>query len=312
MKDYLGVDIGTGTIRFVTKNNYYSIETPENALKDGEVIAFDGLASVIKDAVKQFGIKEKKVAFTLPDASVYLNRYKMPYMSIKQLEFNLPFEFKDVLENDKNDYVYDYALISHNEKEMEILAAAVDKQVLEKFTEMFKKAGLKLVKCTCKQMAVSDLLRKYNIKEDVVLVDLGYSYTTVDIYQEGFYDTSRRIETGIKDFVKVVSGILFCDEHIARQYLTDNKDNVQSNQKLQDLYDDVAVHIARAVNYYGYENPNNTLSNLYIYGNGAGLTPFIDTIKSDISINVDTLDHLFHEDNPIYIEALNACGASRG
>lgn len=312
MKDLLGIDIGTGNIRFVSKNGYYLVDTPENAMKDGEVIAFDGLASTIKETIKENGIREKKVAFTLPDPSVYLERIKMPYMSIKQLEFNLPYEFKNVVENDKNDYAYDYAMISHDDSEMELIAAAVDKQVLEKYTEMFKKAGLKLVKATCKQMAVSDLLHAKGITQDVVLVDLGYSYTTVDIYKEGFYDKSRRIETGIKDFIKVVSEILFCDEHIARQYLFANKDNVQSNQKLIDLYDEIAVHISRAVNYYGYENPNNTLQELYYYGNGSELTPFIQSIESTVSIKVDPLNELFHEQNRVYLEALNALGACRG
>lgn len=312
MKDLLGIDIGAGNIRFVTKNNYYVIQTPENALKDGEVIAFDGLSETIKDAVREYGIRERNVAFTLPDASVYQNRFTMPYMSIKQLEFNLPFEFKDVLQGDKTDYVYDYALISHDDKEMELFAAAVDKTLLEKYKEMFKKAGLKLVKCTCKQMAVTDLLRKHSITEDVALVDLGYAYTTIDIYKEGFYDTSRRIESGLNDLIKAVSEILYCDEHIAREYLFSNKDNVQQNSKLVDLYDSIAVQVSRSLNFYGYENPNNSLSNLYVYGSGAPITPFIEAIRQNVSIDVQTMNHLFNEDDQVYVDALNACGASRG
>lgn len=312
MKDLLGIDIGTGTIRFVSKDQYYTIETPENAVKDGEVIAFDGLSSVIHEVVKTNHLKEKKVAFTLPDASVYIDRFTMPYMSIKQLNFNLPYEFKDVVENDKNDYQYDYAMISHDDKEMEILGAAVDKALLEKYVEMFKKAGLKLVKCTCRQMAISDLLRLSNIQQDVVLVNLGYTFTTVDIYKAGFYDKTRTIEIGVKDLVKVVSELLYCDEHIAKQYLFDNKDDVIHKQKMIDIYEEVATHISRAVNYYGYENPDNTLQSLYYYGSGSSITPFIEAIESGVTINVDPVNELFHSKNEIYLNALNALGASRG
>lgn len=312
MKDLLGIDIGTGTIRFVSKDQYYTIETPENAVKDGEVIAFDGLSSVIHEVVKTNHLKEKKVAFTLPDASVYIDRFTMPYMSIKQLNFNLPYEFKDVVGKDKDDYLYDYCFIDHTDTEMELVGGAVNKQIIDKYSDMFKTIGLKLVKVTSRTLAITDMLGRINVNNDVVLVGLGHSCTRVDIYKNGFYYTSRTIDEGVKDMVKVVSETLFCDEHIALKYLLDNKDNIQSNPKLIEIYEDITTKINRAINYYAYENKDNTLDNLYIYGGATVIKPFVDTITNNAPLTCKSIKELFNSDDDVYVEALGAYGAIEG
>lgn len=312
MKDLIGIDIGTGSIKIVSKDGYVVIETPDNAVKDGELIAFEGIGELLKNTLKENDLKGKKVALVIPDKDVFIKRIKMPYMSIKQLNVNLPYEFKDIVGNNKDDYVYDYAFISHDENEMELLGGAVEKVLLEKYTEMFKKCNLKLVKALPRQMAISDLLQSLNITKDVALVGLGYTYTRVGIYKNGYYDTSRIIESGIKDMVKIVSEILYCDDHIAREYLKSNKDDVLHNAKMIELFEDIAIKITRAVNYYIYENRDNTLDEVYVFGGGYYIDPFVETIKNTLSIDTKKIGELFNSDDEVYIDALSAFGASRG
>lgn len=44
-----------------------------------------------------------------------------------------------------DEYIYDYAVISRTDKEMELLAVAAARDFVDKYVEMCRRAGLKLV-----------------------------------------------------------------------------------------------------------------------------------------------------------------------
>ena len=316
-KDVVGIEIGSSTTKLVMDDSYIVVSTPENSVNGETLVAFDGMSEFIHDTLKENNMKAKKVALVLPDSDVYLNRVTMPYMTTKQLQVNLPYEFKKVIGKEKDSYIYDYALAGYIQDDsgkivdMDLLAGAVNISLIEKYKEMFKKAGLKLVQATPRQLAVMNVLRKSNKADgDIALVDLGYSYTRIDIYKDGIYETSKTLEKGVKDMADIASEILYCDTHIALEYLKINKDNVLSHERMINLYENIAVEIMRAINYYTYENRENTLDDLYLYGGGYHIEPFVSTIKTNVSLNVQSICALGNDEEDVLVDALAAYGAS--
>lgn len=316
-KDVVGIEIGSSTTKLVMDDSYIVVNTPENSVNGEELVAFDGMSEFIHDTLKENNMKAKKVALVLPDSDVYLNRVTMPYMTTKQLQVNLPYEFKKVIGKEKDNYLYDYALASYIQDDsgkivdMDLLAGAVSSSLIEKYKEMFKKAGLKLVQATPRELAIMNVLRKSKkVTGDIALVDLGYSYTRIDIYKDGIYETSKTLEKGVKDMAEIASEILYCDTHIALEYLKVNKDNVLSHERMINLYENIAVEIMRAINYYTYENRENTLENLYVYGGGAHIESFVSTIKTNVSLDVQSICALGSDEEDVLVDALAAYGAS--
>ncbi len=316
-KDVVGIEIGSSTTKLVMDDSYIVVNTPENSVNGEELVAFDGMSEFIHDTLKENNMKAKKVALVLPDSDVYLNRVTMPYMTTKQLQVNLPYEFKKVIGKEKDSYLYDYALASYIQDDsgkivdMDLLAGAVSSSLIEKYKEMFKKAGLKLVQATPRELAIMNVLRKSKkVTGDIALVDLGYSYTRIDIYKDGIYETSKTLEKGVKDMADIASEILYCDTHIALEYLKVNKDNVLSHERMINLYENIAVEIMRAINYYTYENRENTLENLYVYGGGAHIESFVSTIKTNVSLDVQSICALGNDEEDVLVDALAAYGAS--
>lgn len=316
-KDVVGIEIGSSTTKLVMDDSYIVVNTPENSVNGEELVAFDGMSEFIHDTLKENNMKAKKVALVLPDSDVYLNRVTMPYMTTKQLQVNLPYEFKKVIGKEKDNYLYDYALASYIQDDsgkivdMDLLAGAVSSSLIEKYKEMFKKAGLKLVQATPRELAIMNVLRKSKkVTGDIALVDLGYSYTRIDIYKDGIYETSKTLEKGVKDMADIASEILYCDTHIALEYLKVNKDNVLSHERMINLYENIAVEIMRAINYYTYENRENTLENLYVYGGGAHIESFVSTIKTNVSLDVQSICALGSDEEDVLVDALAAYGAS--
>ncbi len=316
-KDVVGIEIGSSTTKLVMDDSYIVVSTPENAVSGDVLVAFDGMSEFIHDTLKENNMRAKKVALVLPDSDVYMNRITMPYMTTKQLQVNLPYEFKKVIGKDKDSYLYDYALANYIQDasgkivDMDLLAGAVETSLIEKYKEMFKNAGLKLVQATPRQLAIMNVLRKSNqVNGDIALVDLGYLYTKIDIYQDGIYETSKTLEKGVKDMADIASEVLYCDTHIALEYLKVNKDNVLTHERMINLYENIAVEIMRAVNYYTYENRENTLDNLYLYGGGSHIEPFVSTIQSNVSLNVQSICALGSDEDEVLIDALAAYGTS--
>lgn len=305
-KDLLGVDIGSKEIKLVTKNKFVISETPDNCVESDELIAFDGMADLLKNLVKENGIKTKNACIVLPDSLVYIDRIKMPYMNTKQLEVNLPYEFKDVVGKNKDDYIYDYAYVnticdSENKPvELELVISCVKKDIIEKYADMFKKAGMRLVKAMPRQVAISNMLINNNILDNIALVDIGYNFTRIDFFKDGLYDVTRILENGIKDMNKMASDKFYCDSHISLRYLKDNKDDILNSELFNDFYDDLTLKINRAINYYSYSNQSNTLNNLYLYGGGVHYEQLNNVLKKELNIACMDLNALLDVNNDTF------------
>lgn len=306
-KDLLGVDIGSKEIKLVTKDKFVISETPDNCVEGDELITFDGMADLLKTLVKENGIKVKNACIVLPDSLVYIDRIKMPYMNTKQLEVNLPYEFKDVVGKNKDDYIYDYAYVNtiydDNDKpvELELVISCVRKDIIEKYTDMFKKAGMRLVKAMPRQVAISNMLINNNILDNIALVDIGYNFTRIDFFKDGLYDVTRILENGIKDMNKLASDAFYCDNHISLRYLKDNKDDILNSELFNNFYDDLTLKINRAINYYSYSNQSNTLNNIYLYGGGIHFDELHNTLKKDLNITCMDLNNLLDVNTDTFV-----------
>ncbi len=322
MANILGIEIGNKTVKVVeikgnTLKNFAAVNLPDNIVVNNELVAFEAMGDLLKDIVKEHRMKTRKAALVLPDSAVYLRRMVLPAMSEKQLMVNMPYEFKDVLSEDKDKYMYDYSMIGYRKDEegkvteMELLGAVVNKSLLEKYQEMFKRAGLKLVKAGPRETALSCLvtiLNEGNKEKDFAILDLGYKTTKVEIFKDGVYEVTRTIESGAEDIVNVIAEIFDVDPHIASAYLESNKDNVQENERCVDIYSNIATEVMRVMNYYNFENPDSTLDTLYYCGGASYIPRFIAEIADMVSLDLKPLSSLSDVDK----DAIGKCAPAVG
>ena len=283
-REILGVDIGSKRVKLCVVRNGEIVQTalldtPENAVRNDSLAAYEAMGSLLREGMKENGIHCRRAALVVPDPDAYMRRLRMPLMTEKQLAVNLPYEFHDVITDNKDHYLYDYAMIdTHgtdgNAREMELMAGAVSKEKIAAYQEMFHHAGMKLVMAAPRQMALVSVLRAFADTcghGDVALVDLGDSYTRVDLFRDGTYEATRTIDTGVAAIAGAVGDVMNVDPHVARGYLRNDQDQVLESEALANVYNVIAVEIMRAINYYTYENQNNTLEKLYVYGGGSHL-----------------------------------------
>ncbi|MDD7253342.1 MAG: type II secretion system protein GspL [Firmicutes bacterium] len=162
-KKYLGIDIEDRFLKLVVMKDGKVQKTclevmPDNIVMGGRIAAFHALSDYLRDTVRRNKIRVKDAAFALPSETYYIRRVKLPKMTAAQLQINLPYEFHDYLQDDTDQYVFDYSVLSVDEKSMELLIAALSKRQVEQYKEMCKRAGLRLCKLVPDVLAIQEIV----------------------------------------------------------------------------------------------------------------------------------------------------------
>ena len=95
------------------------------------------------------------------------------------------------------------------------------------------------------------------------------------------------MEPGCHELAKAYAEAVGLNEktvkNIDMSSLDDQKDIIQDDQQIQDLYNSMAVQIMRVLNFYSFNNPNNNIDKLYYCGGGSR----IDGLMKEIAENVE-------------------------
>lgn len=162
-KKYLGIDVEDRFLKIVVMKDRRVLNTyleimPDNMVIGGRIAAFHALADYLREVVRKNKIRVKDAAVVLPSETYYIRRVHLPKMTAAQLQINLPYEFHDYLQEDTDQYVFDYSVLSVDEKEMELLIAALSKQQVEEYKEMCKRAGLRLCKLVPDVLTIQEIV----------------------------------------------------------------------------------------------------------------------------------------------------------
>lgn len=301
----IGVEIGNDTVKlsYVSGGVVKTIASerlPENLMLDGKIASPDAMSEIIRDLRKENKIPGGNAALVLPYRAVITNSFSMPPMSDAELKLNLPFEFRDFVGQDGAKYHYDYAVMdtvtddSGKPEKLEIFAAAVRKDVIEKSYNLLKKAGLTLKVAVPHEMAWLNLVRSTDAEpKELCIVDIGRSSTRLYIFSEGKFMMGREIEIGGQLLDEIISAEVKVDTHVARTYKESNMNEVLVMDPCLEAYNNLGVEIMRAVNFYNaYGNRGGYLQDLYFCGGMSNIEPLRTAIKKATGMTVHNISRL--------------------
>lgn len=300
-KTYTGVDIGSESVKLAvcddaTVKSVVVEPLPEGLMADGRLVSFDAMADFIKSVVKRSSGIAKDVAFVIPGADCLVRRIDIPAMTEKELALNLPFEFRDYISQGKERYTYDYAVLHTGLNEegepesLDLLAVAAMKQTIADYTSMFRRAGLRLRSAMPAQAAFQCLVGG-NAKAlaNCCIADFAHTGTKLHFFTDGAYDTTRVIEVGGMDIDRAIAAARGIDEHLASEYKERDYEGSQTSEAARQVYESIAVEMGRALNFYGFNNPEATIEVAYVCGGGALVRPLIETVASHTDIELQAI-----------------------
>lgn len=316
-KTVLGVDIGHDQLKLALVKGSRVLKTataamPENLLRQGRIASRETMGELIRSTMKQNGIRANHAAFVLPNDTVFIKNVEMPVMSVEQLEYNLPFEFNDYITGEVRDYVFDYAVVSEpgdaqpaeGEAEgeggaptMELMAVGALRAVIEDAQEAMRKAGLRLVKTAPALSAYISLIRAQRewlsqVADEYGILDLGYQAIRMYMFRGDRHVATRALEIGLSSVDNVLADACGVDVHLAHTYLMSNFENCQQREECRTAYENIAVELMRALNFYRFSNPDSALGDLWLCGGGAVISPLAETIGEMLDIQLHPAEEL--------------------
>ena len=319
-KTILGVDIGHDRLKLALVKGGQVLKTvsapmPENLLRDGRITSRESLAELIRTTMKENGIRAGHAAFVLPNETVFVKNVNMPQMTIDQLEYNLPFEFNDYITGELKDYIFDYAVVSDPEEEkpaeeatdsesgengggtLELMAVGTLRAVVEDAQETLRKAGLRLVRVAPGISAYIELLRANRASleipsEEYAILDLGYREIRMYMFKKDRHVATRALEMGMSSLDTVLEEAYGVDVHLAHTYLMTNYEDCQQREECRAAYENIAVELMRALNFYRFSNPSSALGDMWFCGGGAVIEPLAEVIAEMLNIQLHSADEL--------------------
>lgn len=319
-KTILGIDIGHDQLKLALVKGGKVIKTasakmPENLLREGRITSRESMTELLRTTMKENGIRAGRAAIVLPNNITFIKNVEMPWMTVDQLEYNLPFEFNDYITGELKDYVFDYAVLNTPEDSaadeksadedseaegsgtMELMAVGTLKAVLEDMTEILRKAGLKLVMTAPALCAYISLIRARQAElselgDEYGILDLGYSEVRMYMFKNDRHVATRALEVGLSTLDDVIADTYGVDVHLAHTYLMTNYENCQQSEVCATAYENIAVELMRALNFYRFSNPNSALSDLWLCGGGAVIAPLAETIGDMLNIQMHPASEL--------------------
>lgn len=317
-KTILGIDVGHDQLKLALVDgdivlDAVSVPMPEHLMKDGRIVSVEALSDLISRTMKENGIKAHNAAYVLPDDAVYIKNVRMPMMNVDQLKINLPFEFSDYITGEVKDYIFDYAVLPPDEQAEEAAAAAepaegetaepeeeslnlmavgVERAVIDETAAMLRKAGLKLVKAAPALCSYISLIRSrreslMEYTDEFGILDMGFDSIRMYIYKDDRHEATRVLDIGLSSLDNVVADMFNVEKHLAHTYILNNFENCLERDECRETYDNIAVELMRAINFYRFSNPNSQLSDIWLCGGGAA----IDSLNLAIG---ETLDMRLH------------------
>lgn len=256
---------------------------PEQLVRGGVVTSPEAMADHLKKVLKENRISVRRAAVILPASQVFVQLSELPAMTKNQLELNLPYEFRDFISENRENYFYDYAVLETRTDEtgapktMRLLAAAVNKELVRSYFNLCRWAGLKLVTAIPVEMAYTNLLRRFTPKDgpkEVCIVDCGHVGQRVYFYSGQNFETARIGDQGGAGIDQLLSDMLDTDIHIAHVRKQANAQQELEMPEVRALLQDTLRDAQRAVNFYHFSNPDRQLETGYFCGGGSRL-PFL-------------------------------------
>lgn len=268
---------------------------PDNAVTDGKIVSPVAVGEQLRTMRRSFRGVSRDAALSLPPHLAVSRLVELPAMSDQELELNLPYEFRDFLKGKGSDYYYDYIVqgvendASGKPNKLKLLASAVPKEAIAAYFSLLHSAGFRLKTAVPPEAALMNLIRgRAELPAELAVADIGHTTANVYFFRNGCFSAAKEIETGSRLVDEAVAYEKNVDIHIARNYKENNLEHVQTLEPCLNAYNNLAVEIMKAINFYAYENRDSVLADVYCCGGDSNLKPLLEAIGRSTEKTIHT------------------------
>ena len=303
-KGYLGVDIGTLSLKIVELSNEngrpklenYAILSNYNLIENKAPKVFGGEAALmLRRILKEAGILAREINISAPIFSSFLTVMELPPMPESEIASAIQFEAKKYIPVPLDSVLVDWSILGSmpdlpaQAGKISILLIAIPKDLLNEYAVIAKEADLKIGNLEVETISAARALIG-NDPVPAMLVDMGSRDTTISVVDGGHPIISHSIETSGEDLTRALSGSLNinwrrAEELKKEQGLKIMDSNTQISGVLTPLLNIITSAAQNILDLYS-SKAGKKIEKLIIYGGAAKMPGFAEYLNKALNLDV--------------------------
>lgn len=313
----VSVDIGSHSIKLAQlhpsgKNyelmNFAIMPLEYESIIDGVVQNMDNVVESLRNLLKAENITSQYAVASVAGEAVIIKKIKLPYMTDAELEDSIYQEAEQYIPFDIDDVRIDFQklgspgrngkapVVPEPGEEMEVLLVAVQNEIIDLRADILMEAGLKPCIIDLDVFAMvnaAGLVRDLDQMGTVALIDLGSSFTHVNILVDGISTFTRDIPQGgvaCTESLMSAFSLSFKEAEAVKQgHLKPELEmNAVVNYIVQS-FDKILEDVKKSFDFF-QSTTNEKVEEVLLCGGGALIHGVQDLFFEKLGIPVDTLD----------------------
>ena len=308
-KDQLiGLDIGSRSIKAAeivetkrgsTLKNFGTIDIAHGAIEEGTINDPETVAESLQQLMKSCGIKETNVAVSIGGYSVIVKKIIVQTMAEEQLQETIHFEAEQYIPFDISDVNLDFQILGESESnpnQMNVFLVAAKKEMVDDYINLINLAGLNPCIIDVEAFALQNSFEaNYDaVKENIALIDIGASKTSLNILKDSASVFMRDVSLGCGQINQKIMSLIDCSFEEAEQLKYGNPPGKHSPDDLKGMVSavvsDWCTEIRRALDFFYSTYPEDRIKRVILSGGGANIGEFRDLLATEASADVEMIN----------------------
>lgn len=299
----LSVDIGNEKIKIaeyyrkknkIKVTNTLLIDTPENSVKDGQLVDIPAISEVIKVGLKDAKIKNKHVLFTISSSKVITREVDLPDLPLKKLDTLIRMNAEEYFPVNLTEYTLDYSivekLVQNGENQVRVNIIAALTVLCESYIELAEALDLKISEIDYAGNSISSFAKYINEDRTFMLLDLGSDNTMVAIINQNIVRFNRNLVYGTKVITKSIQNHFGVGYKEAIKISTEQALLTNTPEGNDYLSSDVSAAlnqilngVSRLVDYYAARNKDG-IEQIILVGGGTNIKGIAEYVENYFNI----------------------------
>ena len=231
-KQCIGLDIGSSAIKLVQLKlgrrgislvNFGIEPVPPQSIVDGVVMNHSAVVDAIRNLTRRIHLRGKGMAIAISGNAVIIKRITIPAMDGASLMEQMEWEVRQNIPFSREDVVVDHEVLVQQtpQGQMEVLLVAAKRDVVGQYMQVVRDAGFNPAVIDAAAFSLQNSVEGgigYAQGETVAIINVGASYSTLSIVNNGMPSFNRDIGAGGNTYTQAIQQRLAVSQDGAEAY----------------------------------------------------------------------------------------------
>ncbi len=198
-----GLDISDESLKFVElivtrdgikMGRYGERKIPHGIIESGKIKDPQKMQEILSALRKEEGVRSVRVS--LPEEQVYIFRLKLDKEGLVNVREAIELSLEEHIPISADGAIFDYELVSEDEKKIDLQIAAIPKNIIEEYLQVFKDSNIIAQSFELEAQAIGRSVTKKGDLDTYMIVDFGQTRTGIFIISNGVVTFTSTLDVG--------------------------------------------------------------------------------------------------------------------